>query len=94
MTQWCSLDEAVRVVESGHRVFMQGACATPIGRIDFAVSWDGPLYTIERTGPSQTQRRIGEHVARLIEDGATRLTRSLASTSRAPLQHEKKVPLV
>ncbi len=48
-----------------------GESFLPIGRIDSAVSWDAPLYTVERTDPSQTQRRIGEHVARLVEDGAT-----------------------
>ena len=42
-----------------------------VSRLDYAVQWDGPLYEVERQAPDQTQREIGQHVADLIEDGAT-----------------------
>ncbi len=42
-----------------------------LDRITRAVRWDEPLYTVERAQPDETQTRIGEQVATLIEDGAT-----------------------
>jgi 4-hydroxybutyrate CoA-transferase len=48
-----------------------GESFLPVGRIDYAINWEGPLYTVERKALSATQRRIGEHVAQLVEDGAT-----------------------
>lgn len=43
----------------------------PFARIHRAVRWDAPLYEVARRQPTETQRRIGHHVADLIEDGAT-----------------------
>jgi acyl-CoA hydrolase len=40
-------------------------------RLDFAVRWDAPIYTVERKQPSDEQRHIGQQVAALVEDGAT-----------------------
>lgn len=42
-----------------------------MSRIDHAVQWDGPLYEVERKRPDAAQMRIGQHVAGLVEDGAT-----------------------
>lgn len=42
-----------------------------LSRIQYAVRWDNPLYTIERRTPNAIQCEVGKHVARLIEDGAT-----------------------
>lgn len=42
-----------------------------ISRLDYAVEWDAPLYTVPRKSPNETQLRIGRRVAELIEDGAT-----------------------
>jgi acyl-CoA hydrolase len=49
MTEWCSLDEAVRVVESGHRVFVQGACATPTPLLEALVARGEELRDVEIT---------------------------------------------
>jgi 4-hydroxybutyrate CoA-transferase len=43
----------------------------PVSRLDYAVRWDAPLYTVERRTPDEIQMQIGRHVAGLIEDGAT-----------------------
>lgn len=48
-----------------------GESFVPVSRIDYAVNWDGPLYTVERKPPSPEQLAIGRQVAELIEDGAT-----------------------
>ena len=40
-------------------------------RIARAVQWDGALYEVPRKQPDADQTRIGEHVAELVEDGAT-----------------------
>lgn len=48
-----------------------GDSFVPLARIGYAVQWDGPLYTVERRQPNAEQMRIGEHVAGLVEDGAT-----------------------
>ncbi len=42
-----------------------------ISRLDYAVKWEGPLYEVGRAAPNESQRRIGRHIADLIEDGAT-----------------------
>ena len=42
-----------------------------VSRLEYAVEWDGPLYTVERKLPDAVQLRIGQYVAQLIEDGAT-----------------------
>jgi len=42
-----------------------------ISKLDYAVKWEGPLYEVERREPNETQVRIGQHVAEMIQDGAT-----------------------
>ncbi len=48
-----------------------GESFVPLSRLDYAVPWDAPLYTVERKPPTPEQRAIGRQVAELIEDGAT-----------------------
>lgn len=48
-----------------------GESFVPVERLEYAVKWDAPIYEVARREPDATQRRIGEHVAGLIEDGAT-----------------------
>ncbi|MGB8347265.1 MAG: acetyl-CoA hydrolase/transferase C-terminal domain-containing protein [Ktedonobacteraceae bacterium] len=48
-----------------------GDSFVPLSRIDYAVRVDEPLYVVERKIPNETQRQVGQQVARLIEDGAT-----------------------
>ncbi|HEU4784861.1 MAG TPA: acetyl-CoA hydrolase/transferase C-terminal domain-containing protein, partial [Ktedonobacterales bacterium] len=40
-------------------------------RIEHAVKWDGPLYEVASRPPDAAHMRIGQHIAELIEDGAT-----------------------
>ena len=42
-----------------------------VSRLDYAVRWDAPLYEVERKMPDEVQQRIGQHVAELVQDGAT-----------------------
>jgi len=42
-----------------------------VSRLDYAVEWEGDLYTVEQKAPDETQLRIGQNVADLVEDGAT-----------------------
>ena len=48
-----------------------GDSFVPLSRIDYAVHCNKPLYVVERRMPNETQRKVGQQVARLIEDGAT-----------------------
>ncbi|HEU0025811.1 MAG TPA: acetyl-CoA hydrolase/transferase C-terminal domain-containing protein [Ktedonobacterales bacterium] len=47
MTQWCELDEAVAGVQSGQRVFVQGAAATPTALIEALVARGEELRDVE-----------------------------------------------
>ncbi len=49
MTVWCDIHTAVGVVESGDRVFVQGACATPTPLIEALVARGEDLYNVELT---------------------------------------------
>ena len=49
MTTWVGLDEAVAVVESGNRVFVQGACVTPTPLIEALVTRGDDLADVEIT---------------------------------------------
>jgi 4-hydroxybutyrate CoA-transferase len=49
MTLWCDLHTAVQVVESGDRVFVQGACATPTPLIEALVARGEELRDVEIT---------------------------------------------
>ena len=44
---WGSVHEAVEVVQSGHRVFAQGACATPTALLDALVDRGPELRDVE-----------------------------------------------
>ncbi len=43
----------------------------PLSQIDYAVSWQGSLFTVPQQPPNAIQTQIGRQVAELIEDGAT-----------------------
>ncbi|HEV7129287.1 MAG TPA: acetyl-CoA hydrolase/transferase C-terminal domain-containing protein [Ktedonobacterales bacterium] len=47
MTSWCDVDEAVRVVATGQRVFVQGACATPTPLLEALVRRAEQLREVE-----------------------------------------------
>jgi 4-hydroxybutyrate CoA-transferase len=49
----------------------QGDTFLPLDRITYAVHWDDPLYSVAPRPPDDAQRRIGRHIADLVEDGAT-----------------------
>ncbi len=49
MTVWCDINTAVRIVESGDRVFVQGACATPTPLIEALVARGEELRDVEIT---------------------------------------------
>ncbi len=49
MTVWCDVHTAVQVVESGDRVFVQGACATPTALIEALVARGEELSDVEIT---------------------------------------------
>ncbi len=81
---YCSLGPSVDVtraaVDSARQVVAlvnpnvprtHGESFVPLSRLDYAVPWDGPLYTVERRPPDAVQTQIGQHVASLVEDGAT-----------------------
>jgi acyl-CoA hydrolase len=40
-------------------------------RFSAAVRYEAPIFEVARTPPNATQRQIGQHVAELVEDGAT-----------------------
>ena len=49
MTQWCTTAEAVAVIRSGQRVFVQGALATPTPLIEALVAHSAELQHVEIT---------------------------------------------
>lgn len=49
MTDWCERNEAVQVVESGNRVFVQGACSTPTPLLEALVARGDELRDVELT---------------------------------------------
>src|SRR6266446_3155931 len=49
MTLWCDINTAVYAVESGDRVFVQGACATPTPLLEALVARGEELYDVEIT---------------------------------------------
>jgi 4-hydroxybutyrate CoA-transferase len=73
MTIWCEVDEAVRVVESGDRVFVQGACATPVPLIEALVARGEELRNVEIThlhthgpAPYADERWVGHFSTRAL----------------------------
>lgn len=49
MTIWCDVNTAVQIVESGNRVFVQGACATPTPLIEALIARGEELRNVELT---------------------------------------------
>src|SRR6266487_831230 len=49
MTIWCDKETAVQIVESGNRVFVQGACATPTSLLEALVARGEELHNVELT---------------------------------------------
>lgn len=49
MTIWCDVNMAVQIVESGSRVFVQGACATPTPLLEALVARGEELRNVELT---------------------------------------------
>lgn len=49
MTIWCDASTAVQLVESGQRVFVQGACATPTPLLEALVARGEALHQVELT---------------------------------------------
>jgi hypothetical protein len=49
MTIWCDKETAVQIVESGNRVFVQGACATPTPLLEALVGRGEELHNVELT---------------------------------------------
>ena len=81
---YCSLGPSVDVtraaVDSARTVIALVNHRTPrthgesflhVSQLDYAVSWDAPLYTVQSKAPTPEQLEIGRQVASLIEDGAT-----------------------
>lgn len=88
MTTWCDAEEAVRVVRSGDRVFVQGACATPTPLIEALVGRGEELRHVELThlhtyGPAPyTDARWADHFSlRALFVGEN--TRDAANAGRA-----------
>ncbi len=81
---YCSLGSSVDVTRAAvdhaglviglvnpHVPRTHGDSFLPVSRLDYAVRWEAPLYTVERKVPDEVQLQIGRHVAGLVEDGAT-----------------------
>ncbi len=81
---YCSLGPSVDVTSAAvehartvvalvnpHMPRTHGDSYVPVSRLDYAVEWNGPIYTIERRETSEESLRIGRNVAGLVEDGAT-----------------------
>jgi acyl-CoA hydrolase len=68
-----AVDAATHVVAlvNPHVPRTHGDSFVHISRIEHAVSWDGPLYEVESKQPDAAHMRIGQHIAELVEDGAT-----------------------
>ena len=49
MTIWCNKETAVQIVESGNRIFVQGACATPTPLLEALVERGEELHNVELT---------------------------------------------
>lgn len=88
MTQWCEIDEAVAGVESGQRVFMQGAAATPSALVEALVARGEELRDVEIThlhtyGPTPytDARWVGHFSLRALFVGEN--TREAANAGRA-----------
>lgn len=88
MTIWCDAATAVQLVESGHRVFVQGACATPTPLLEALVARGEELHHVELThlhtyGPTPytDERWRGHFVVRALFVGEN--IREAANAGRA-----------
>ena len=81
---YCSLGVSVDVVRAAfksaktviaevnpHQPRTQGYSFVRVNELDFLVEVDYPLYTFTEEVPTKEHRKIGEHVASILEDGAT-----------------------
>src|SRR5690348_13472406 len=68
-----AVDAATHVVAlvNPHVPRTHGDSFVHVSRIEHAVKWDEPLYEVESKQPDAAQIRIGQHIAELVEDGAT-----------------------
>jgi 4-hydroxybutyrate CoA-transferase len=88
MTTWCDVHEAVKVVESGNRVFVQGACVTPTPLLEALVARGDKLRDVEIThlhtyGPTPytDERWVGHFLLRALFVGEN--IREAANLGRA-----------
>ncbi|UCD37472.1 MAG: acetyl-CoA hydrolase/transferase family protein [Fidelibacterota bacterium] len=81
---YCSLGVSVDVVRAAYKASKlviaevnphmprtQGYSFVNVNELDYLVEVDYPLYTFEEESATDDQRKIGENVASLLEDGAT-----------------------
>jgi 4-hydroxybutyrate CoA-transferase len=68
-----AVDAATHVVAlvNQHVPRTHGDSFVHLSRIEHAVTWDEPLYEVESKQPDAAHLRIGQHIAELVEDGAT-----------------------
>ena len=71
---WGALDRPARTViveMNPHMPHTQGRTALHISKIDYAVEVDDPLFELPQSPITDIERRIGGHVAELVENGST-----------------------
>jgi len=69
-----SAAEAARTVvaqPNSRMPFIHGDGVVDLADLDFVVPWDEPLLEYQVDPPGEIAQRIGGHVARIVEDGAT-----------------------
>lgn len=88
MTTWCDIHSAVQMVESGDRVFVQGACATPTPLLEALVARGEELLDVEITHlhtygpvPYADERWQGHFIVRALFVGEN--MREAANAGRA-----------
>lgn len=79
-TLGCSVDVALAAFATSKTRIAEVNCQAPrthgagnihISQFDYIVKTDRPLYAMAESAPSETEQKIGQYVASLIEDGAT-----------------------
>lgn len=75
-----SIDVTATAIQTARKVIAQVNPQVPrthgdgiihIKNIDATVWIDTPIHTVEATAPTESEKKIGYHVAQLVEDGAT-----------------------
>jgi acyl-CoA hydrolase len=68
-----AVDAATHVIAlvNPHVPRTHGDSFVHVSRIEHAVQWDASLYEVESKQPDAAQMRIGQHIAELVDDGAT-----------------------